>query len=203
MLSPKDRPSGISIIAVLWTLGSIINIVSGLDAIIRDLGLLPYLSDPYMPEWGTFGLPAEIVLNFFVVALSFLILLVVYGLFTAKSWSYDLALAIPVFVAIINIAIMGLYASAPIELELGGEVISRIPLFAVNLLWAVIIWSYLTRPHVKQYLKQLPTPPVPVPPLSTPILVASSEGKKFCRYCGAENKTDADFCEKCGRKIGK
>jgi len=25
--------------------------------------------------------------------------------------------------------------------------------------------------------------------------------KKFCRYCGAENKSDAVFCEKCGKKI--
>jgi ribosomal protein L40E len=40
----------------------------------------------------------------------------------------------------------------------------------------------------------------PVPP--PPVAVATSEGKKFCRYCGAENKTDADFYEKCGKKIG-
>jgi len=25
----------------------------------------------------------------------------------------------------------------------------------------------------------------------------------FCRYCGAENKDDAVFCEKCGKKIGQ
>ncbi len=25
--------------------------------------------------------------------------------------------------------------------------------------------------------------------------------KLFCRYCGVENKTDAVFCEKCGKKI--
>lgn len=25
--------------------------------------------------------------------------------------------------------------------------------------------------------------------------------KKFCRYCGTENKTDAVFCEKCGKKL--
>ena len=28
-----------------------------------------------------------------------------------------------------------------------------------------------------------------------------TEEKRFCRYCGAENKTDAVFCEKCGKKI--
>jgi len=28
-----------------------------------------------------------------------------------------------------------------------------------------------------------------------------AKGKRFCRYCGAENKTDATFCEKCGKDI--
>lgn len=28
-----------------------------------------------------------------------------------------------------------------------------------------------------------------------------AKGKRFCRHCGAENKTDATFCEKCGKKI--
>jgi hypothetical protein len=27
--------------------------------------------------------------------------------------------------------------------------------------------------------------------------------KKFCQYCGAENKIDADFCEKCGKKLAE
>jgi hypothetical protein len=29
----------------------------------------------------------------------------------------------------------------------------------------------------------------------------SSSSKKYCRYCGSENKTDAIFCEKCGKII--
>lgn len=27
--------------------------------------------------------------------------------------------------------------------------------------------------------------------------------QKFCRYCGAEQKSDSVYCEKCGKKIGK
>ncbi len=38
-------------------------------------------------------------------------------------------------------------------------------------------------------------PPTPAPP------VPVSAEKKFCKYCGAENKADAVFCEKCGKKI--
>jgi len=26
-------------------------------------------------------------------------------------------------------------------------------------------------------------------------------GKQYCRYCGAENRNDAYFCEKCGKMI--
>lgn len=32
-------------------------------------------------------------------------------------------------------------------------------------------------------------------------IVSVSTEKKFCRYCGTENKSDAVFCEKCGKKI--
>jgi hypothetical protein len=45
---------------------------------------------------------------------------------------------------------------------------------------------------------QKPTTPVPPPP----VLSVTPEEKRFCRYCRAENKTDADFCEKCEKKIG-
>jgi ribosomal protein L40E len=32
-------------------------------------------------------------------------------------------------------------------------------------------------------------------------LASASVQKKYCRYCGAENKSDAAFCEKCGKQI--
>lgn len=32
-------------------------------------------------------------------------------------------------------------------------------------------------------------------------LMNESLGIKYCRYCGTENKNDAHFCEKCGKKI--
>lgn len=209
---PKNRPTGIVIIAVLWTLSSIFNIFQGLNILIVDLGALPLLSDPRTHKWLSFGLPAEILLGFFVVAFGFLTLLVVYGLFTAKSWSYDFALALPVFITVINIVTLGLYASAPLELGLRAAADGVFPFIALNLVWLVIVWAYLTRPHVRQYLKQIPTPPptkMPIPPTPSTLSVppppepaVMSEEKKFCRYCGEENKTDAIFCERCGKKIG-
>jgi hypothetical protein len=34
-----------------------------------------------------------------------------------------------------------------------------------------------------------------------PATLPSSVGAKYCRYCGAENKNDATYCEKCGKNI--
>ena len=42
----------------------------------------------------------------------------------------------------------------------------------------------------KAVASQPPPPPV-------------SMEKKFCRFCGTENKKDAVFCEKCGKKISE
>lgn len=214
MALPKKRPDGIVGIAVLWTLSSIYGIYVSLNGIIVDLGALPYLSIPTMPEWYRFGVPAELMINFFGLAYSFLTLIVIYGLWTARSWSYDFGLALPVFIIILNFAGMMLYSSAPPEL--GAAANTFLPYIAWNLFFLVCTWGYLTRPHVKQYLNKIPTPPpTPVPvfnaePKTTyseptlspqPAPIAKSDVEKFCRYCGTEQKSDAVFCEKCGKHL--
>lgn len=46
-----------------------------------------------------------------------------------------------------------------------------------------------------------PTTRLPPPPVAPqPSAVASSE-KKYCRYCGAENRAVSGFCEYCGKKL--
>jgi ribosomal protein L40E len=51
------------------------------------------------------------------------------------------------------------------------------------------------------------TPPVSTEPspqsLAAPQFASSAQiaETKFCRYCGALNKADAVFCEKCGKSI--
>lgn len=37
--------------------------------------------------------------------------------------------------------------------------------------------------------------PPPAPTVAVPVK------KKFCQYCGTENKIDANFCKKCGKKL--
>lgn len=44
------------------------------------------------------------------------------------------------------------------------------------------------------------TPPPTAPPAPAPAVSVPVE-KKYCRYCGTENRIDAVFCEKCGKKI--
>jgi hypothetical protein len=61
-----------------------------------------------------------------------------------------------------------------------------------------------TRRHTAAALQPPPPPPPQPQPLASPQVAPSTQvaETKFCRYCGYGNKTDAAFCEKCGKKIG-
>lgn len=48
----------------------------------------------------------------------------------------------------------------------------------------------------KQKIVQATKPTVPYSPQFT-----QSVPRKYCRFCGAENKADAVFCEKCGKQM--
>lgn len=49
-------------------------------------------------------------------------------------------------------------------------------------------------------IKTLPTP---LPPLAPPQAPTASTEKIYCQYCGTENKSDAAFCKKCGKKMAE
>jgi len=209
----SKRPSGILIVAVLWTIGSIANLIRGLYIIVQDIGTMPLLTY-YLGQYEAFRflLPAETVLHLILVLTAILGLYATFGLYTAKSWSYYATLVFPVFAAVVYTVLAAMYLSLPaeiaqlmIEYELGlvDVIVFNVLAAFFAWVWTIIMWVYVNQSYVKQYLNRMPTPaPVSAPvPLST-VPTVISEGKKFCRYCGAENKTDADFCEKCGKKIG-
>jgi uncharacterized paraquat-inducible protein A len=76
-----------------------------------------------------------------------------------------------------------------------GQLLTTLFIILGGLIGAVLA---KTRQRTKTTFQPIP---VPLPPPSSPVSGAILE-KIFCRYCGAENATDAVFCEKCGKKIG-
>jgi hypothetical protein len=78
----------------------------------------------------------------------------------------------------------------------------------MSMVWVVIYWQYLGKPHVKAFLGVAqpeptlqPQPAIQEVPNVPKEKISVAEPKFYCRYCGAENKKDAIFCEKCGRNI--
>jgi uncharacterized membrane protein len=68
----------------------------------------------------------------------------------------------------------------------------------VGLVLLLVAWILVTVGFfsIKTPTTQLPAAaPPPAPP--APVTVE----KKFCQYCGTENKVDANFCKKCGKKL--
>ena len=143
------RPMGLTIIAVVWLIGGIVELYVGAVTINDDLEVLPLLSDPDMPDWFRFGVPAQITIYLFIFALGLVRLCTIYGLWTGRSWSYKLAMPVPVLNVIGWMLDVGLLMSAPVEFGL-RESISWSS--ASSILWVIIYWGYLRRPHVKRYL---------------------------------------------------
>lgn len=76
--------------------------------------------------------------------------------------------------------------------------------FLFAFFWAAL--GYIAAEYVNKHMPS-PTPavppeplraPAPSPPAPTP--ASTTPPKIHCVYCGAENPTDAIFCQKCGKK---
>lgn len=180
-IEARKRPTGLTVIAILWFLGGIYNLYMSSQYISDDLEALPHLSDPGVAEWFKFGVPAELAINLLVFALGLIQLFTIIGLWTGKSWSYKLALAIPVLAAVSWILMAGLYMSAPIELEI-RESINWVAVGA-SIFWAIIYWSYLRQPHVKEYLGVI------------------TIHRPICSQCGRVIPSNVKFCPYCGKAL--
>lgn len=172
----KKRPDGITLISLFWTLTSIISVNQAIQTLIIVLPSLPYLPELFAPssevwfeeltsaerQWLSWALPAEAVLNISLLALGLLTLIIVYGLFTGKSWSYKSAFAVPVFSAVISGLAVALYASAPYELGFDQEFTFNLIFTPVYLIWVFVFLVYLRKPSFKRYIIGSVSPP-PLP----------------------------------------
>jgi len=144
------------------------------------------------------------------------------GTFTAiftdfGSPSYTLNIA-PLVLLILGLVVMFIFfllqaifyrKSFTILSEMSGEKIfdtaglllligAILTIILVGLVLLLVAWILVTVGFfsIKTPTTQLPAAaPPPAPP--APVSVE----KKFCQYCGTENKIDANFCKKCGKKL--
>jgi hypothetical protein len=197
------RPLGLTVISVLWLLGALYNFFVGIATISSDLNSMPLLSDPRVHQWFHLGIPAELALGVFVVIIAIVQAFTIYGLLKRKVWSYKLALTAPVLVVFSWFAQAALYLSAPPSLGLVNPSMLTGPV--MSLFWLFLVWSYIRKPHVRQYLRQaLPTRVSTLQ--SSPNLVSDTSGSRpirltsfvQCPSCGHQNRIEANYCEKCG-----
>ncbi len=119
MGSNLKRPGGLTAIAILLLIAGLFNVYQSFQSLSADVQALPILSNPELDSWFQFCIPAELAINIFLLVLGFAQIAAVFGLWTGKSYSYKLGLAIPVVLIIINISLAGLYSTAPSEIGLG------------------------------------------------------------------------------------
>jgi len=202
----RKRPTGLTIIAILWFLGGIYNLYMSSQVISDDLEVLPHLSDPWVAEWFRFGVPAELAISLLVFALGIIQMFTIIGLWTGKSWSYKLALATPVLLVTSNILMTTLYMTAPIDLGIREGATENVGITGMSVFWAILIFFYLRQSHVKEYLRagivRLPEPSKPAKEMDKlEKTIPRTEEVVHCIYCGEELPSQAVYCRKCGKKI--
>lgn len=135
-----ERPSGVTILAIIVAINGILSIFVGLGA-----GAYIALNPPNIPGMEAFSTALTSV--FALVGLVGLIyLLLAWGLWNGKGWAWTVTLII---------TILGLIGSL-ITIIIGVGLITLI----IN----VLILYYLTRPHVKAFFGKGPPPELPPPP---------------------------------------
>jgi hypothetical protein len=148
----NKRPDGVTAISILWLLFGLYNIYSAYQTAIIDVDSLKYLNGYGLAEWFSVGIPAELGLSITIIGIGLVQLVTVFGLLKAKKFSYLFALSLPIVLLIVNIASLVLYLSAPSDAGLSVNYSFMGGLIGGGVVWAVIFWQYLRKPHVKAYL---------------------------------------------------
>jgi hypothetical protein len=147
----RKRPLQVAVVAILGFLLSLLNIWVAVQGIGADLSSWYLLSDPSLPAWFKMAGPVEFGINVAVLIAALLQLLVVLGLWTGKRWSPKLALVVPVAIAILNLSLGTLYASAPPEISqhIGGAIVQGFVLGIFQIVLVLASWIYLRKSEAK------------------------------------------------------
>ncbi|HEX6253748.1 MAG TPA: hypothetical protein VFZ55_05970 [Nitrososphaera sp.] len=148
--TPKSRPTGVTIIAILNIIGGIIMLFFGL-AFVALGAIIPFVSQSEFQQLqqnltaGDVGVPQVapsligggfLAVGGILVAIGIFSFVVAYGLLKGKSWAWTLTLVlsiVSIVVAVISIATTGN------------------PFNIINIIISGIILYYIYRPHVKAY----------------------------------------------------
>jgi hypothetical protein len=208
-MSVIRRPAGITVIAVIWALGGLINIGGGLLSLSGDIEGLSLLNGSGLDPWFNFAIPIELIISIIIMMVGLMQLIGVAGLWSGKKYAYKIALALPIMSIITNLSLAILYSSAPTAIE---YIFSNI-IYGVGgaIFWLVIYFAYFNKQHVKIWLKVVAAPaqqpyyaPMQYPP-ANPAPYAMQQPvfqhPRFCTYCGAETPDDIAFCGRCGKQL--
>jgi MFS superfamily sulfate permease-like transporter len=144
------RPTGITIICVLWFFGGLINFFGGLSSLGDDLNALSMLGSfpSEVSFWASWAIPLETMLVAATVIMGLLQFGTIYGLWNGKRWSHKYAVALPAGFLLVNWAETLLLMTAPASLGAWPDFTTVI----FGTVIAAIVISYLKKEHVKKYL---------------------------------------------------
>lgn len=210
--------------AILIAIGSffpILSLVGIILVLIAMKGLAEHYNEPRIFDNALYGF------IFGIIGIAAAIVVFFMGIFTGAFFAFPLIIIVALVVMFVFFLLQALFYrnSFNILSEKSGEkifgtaglllligavltiiLVGLVLLFVAWILAAVGFFSIKT-PTIQPPTTVPPTPPAPPPqpPSATtpepPVPVSVSVEKMYCRYCGTENKTDAVFCVKCGKKI--
>jgi hypothetical protein len=138
-----SRPEGIGAVAALW-------FFAGSWAIYGFFNGFNSGSNSAIAR--AFGLPIEFLIISAFFVMGFVQVINAIGLWTGKSYSYWLSLIIPFFSVGVNLALAGLWTSAPSDLNLKFGFAPALVNAIGWVIWLFIWRWYLGKPYVKAYL---------------------------------------------------
>jgi len=148
-LAGKERPTGVTILAILEIIGGIFSLIAGLMFLVLFVAMSSMIGGvpeaaPFAILLGAFGA----VIGGLLILISIVCFIIAYGFWKGKGWAWVLGLIF---------AILGIISG-----------LISLPMGIISIIINGLIIYYLTRPHVKAFFgRAAPIPPPPPPPPPT------------------------------------